>query len=57
LDPLLFVLREKTQTVRTHIAELDKRIERTVAEWESLKKHEIGLAALENQNRRERPQE
>ncbi|MDR1863313.1 MAG: response regulator [Treponema sp.] len=42
---------EKTQAVRKHIAELDARIEKTLAEWEDLKKNEIGLPVLENQIR------
>jgi CheY-like chemotaxis protein len=40
---------EKTQGVRKHIAELDARIEKTVASWDDLKKNEIGLTALETQ--------
>jgi DNA-binding response OmpR family regulator len=40
---------EKTQGVRKHIAELDARLEKTLAEWEDLKKNEIGLPALETQ--------
>jgi CheY-like chemotaxis protein len=43
---------EKTQGVRKHIAELDARIEKTLAEWEDLKKHEIGLPLLETQIRK-----
>jgi response regulator RpfG family c-di-GMP phosphodiesterase len=43
---------EKTQGVRKHIAELDARIEKTLAEWEDLKKNEIGLPALETQIRK-----
>ena len=43
---------EKTQSVRKHIAELDARIEKTIAEWDDLKKNEIGLSALENQIRK-----
>ena len=43
---------EKTQAVRKQIAELDARIEKTVAEWDDLKKNEIGLTALENQIRK-----
>ncbi len=43
---------EKTQNVRKHIAELDARIEKTIAEWDDLKKNEIGLSALENQIRK-----
>jgi DNA-binding response OmpR family regulator len=43
---------EKTQAVRKHIAELDARIEKTLTEWEDLKKNEIGLPVLENQIRK-----
>lgn len=46
---LLEGLRKKTQAVRQHIADLDARIEKTIIEWESFKKREIGLAALENE--------
>ena len=42
----------KTQAVRKHIAELDARIEKTIHEWDDLKKNEIGLTALENQIRK-----
>jgi CheY-like chemotaxis protein len=42
---------EKTQAVRRHIAELDARIEKTLNEWEDLKKNEIGLPALEDEIR------
>jgi DNA-binding response OmpR family regulator len=42
---------EKTQAVRKHIAGLDARIEKTLAEWEDLKKNEIGLPVLEDQIR------
>jgi len=42
----------KTQAVRRHIAELDARIEKTISEWEDLKKNEIGLTALANQIRK-----
>jgi DNA-binding response OmpR family regulator len=45
------VIFEKTQAVRKHIAELDARIEKTLAEWEDLKKNEIGLPVLESQIR------
>jgi DNA-binding response OmpR family regulator len=41
----------KSETLRKQIAELDARIEETAAEWEKLRKHEIGLAELESQNR------
>jgi DNA-binding response OmpR family regulator len=42
---------EKSRVVRKQIAELDARIEKTMAEWEELKKNEIGLPELEHQNR------
>ncbi|MDR2535496.1 MAG: response regulator [Treponema sp.] len=54
---LLGTLRKKTQMVRKHIAALDARIEKTNAEWESLKKNEIGLAALEEEIRQSTHQE
>jgi DNA-binding response OmpR family regulator len=46
------VITEKTQAVRRHIAGLDARIEKTILEWEDLKKNEIGLSVLENQIRK-----
>jgi DNA-binding response OmpR family regulator len=46
------VITEKTQAVRKHIAELDARIEKTIADWEDLKKNEIGLTVLETQIRK-----
>jgi DNA-binding response OmpR family regulator len=49
---LVAVITEKTQTVRKHIAELDARIEKTIADWEDLKKNEIGLTVLETQIRK-----
>ncbi|MDR1930770.1 MAG: response regulator [Treponema sp.] len=57
LDALLVELKKKTQLVRKNIAGLDARIERTMAEWESLKKNEIGLNILEKQIRRSLHQE
>ena len=45
-------LKEKTRGVRKHLAELDSRIEKTLAEWEDLKKNEIGLPALETHIRK-----
>jgi DNA-binding response OmpR family regulator len=45
-------IKEKTQGVRKHIAELDTRIEKTLAEWEDLKKNEIGLPTLETHIRK-----
>lgn len=51
LPRFLAAVSEKTQAVRKNIAELDARIERTMAEWEDLKKHEIGLTTLEKRIR------
>jgi response regulator RpfG family c-di-GMP phosphodiesterase len=48
LPRLLDMIRENSKAVRKHIAVLDARIERTIAEWEGLKKNEIGLHVLEN---------
>jgi DNA-binding response OmpR family regulator len=50
-------LKEKTGSLRRHIAELDARIERVSQEWEELKKNEITLAELENQYRNYTQQE
>jgi DNA-binding response OmpR family regulator len=47
LPRLLGVIKDKTTSVRKHIAELDARIERTLSEWEDLKKNEIAIKALE----------
>jgi DNA-binding response OmpR family regulator len=49
---LVKVINEKTQRVRKHIAELDARIEKTILEWEDMKKNEIGLTVLEMQIRK-----
>jgi len=43
---------EKILSVRKHIAALDARIEKTINEWDNLKKDEIGLPVLENQIRK-----
>jgi DNA-binding response OmpR family regulator len=51
LPRLLDIIKEKSKVVRKHIAGLDARIERTIAEWEGLKKNEIGLQVLKNQIR------
>ena len=50
-------VREKTGKVRKHAAELDARIEKTILEWEDLKKNEIGLSVLESQIRKYLQQE
>jgi DNA-binding response OmpR family regulator len=57
LPQLVKVITEKTRAVRKHIAGLDARIEKTILEWEDLKKNEIGLRALENHIRKFLPQE
>lgn len=46
------IITEKSQAVRKHIAGLDARIEKTILEWEDLKKNEVGLSVLETQIRR-----
>ncbi|MDR2543067.1 MAG: response regulator [Treponema sp.] len=43
---------EKILSVRKHIAALDARIEKTINEWDNLKKEEIGLPVLEGQIRK-----
>jgi CheY-like chemotaxis protein len=43
---------EKILSVRKHIAALDARIEKTIVEWDNLKKDEIGLSVLESQIRK-----
>ena len=43
---------EKILSVRKHIAALDARIEKTINEWNNLKKDEIGLSVLESQIRK-----
>lgn len=43
---------EKIISVRKHIAALDARIEKTINEWDNLKKDEIGLPVLESQIRK-----
>jgi DNA-binding response OmpR family regulator len=48
---------EKLMSVRKHIAALDARIEKTINEWENLKKDEIGLSVLENKIRKHLHQE
>ena len=45
-------VQEKTRQVRRQVAELDARIEKTILEWEDLKKNEIGLSTLETQIRK-----
>ena len=49
---LIQAVTEKSKKVRKHVAELDARIEKTIAEWERLKKNEIGLSMLETEIRK-----
>jgi CheY-like chemotaxis protein len=55
IPPAAFIagLKEKTALVRKNIAELDARVERTMAEWNTLKKKEIGLQVLEHTMRQD----
>jgi len=43
---------ERILSARKHIAALDARIEKTINEWDNLKKDEIGLSVLESQIRK-----
>ncbi|MCL2231345.1 MAG: response regulator [Treponema sp.] len=43
---------ENINAVRKHIAALDARIEKTINDWDNLKKEEIGLSVLESQIRK-----
>jgi len=43
---------DKIVSVRKHIAALDARIEKTINEWDNLKKDEIGLSILESHIRK-----
>jgi DNA-binding response OmpR family regulator len=45
-------INEKIMSVRKHVAALDARIEKTINEWDNLKKDEIRLPVLENQIRK-----
>ena len=53
----LSAVSDKSRKVRKHVAELDARIEKTIAEWELLKKSEIGLPQLKSQIRHNLSQE
>ncbi|GHV81561.1 hypothetical protein AGMMS49991_01190 [Spirochaetia bacterium] len=57
LTGLLSVLKEKTDLVRKNIAEMDARMDRTITEWQNLKKNEIELQALELHIRKSMHQE
>ncbi|MDR0323541.1 MAG: response regulator [Treponema sp.] len=52
LSNLVNPVSEKLLSVRKHIAALDARIEKTINEWDNLKKDEIGLSVLEIQIRK-----
>jgi len=52
LTVLVKPVSEKILSVRKHIAALDARIEKTINEWNNLKKDEIGLSVLESQIRK-----
>ena len=56
-DELLREISEKSKSVRKHVVELEARIEKTVSEWELIKKSEIDLPALETQIRKNLNQE
>jgi flagellar biosynthesis chaperone FliJ len=52
------LVKEKTASVRKNIAELDAHIERTMTEWENIKKKEMSIEVLEENIRRDsRPTE
>jgi DNA-binding response OmpR family regulator len=57
LPHLLEAITEKTQEIRKRAAGLDARIEKTILEWEDLKKNEIGLTVLKKQIRKSLHQE
>jgi len=50
-EKLFQAVSDKSKNVRKHVAELDARIEKTIAEWDKLKKREIVLSMLETQIR------
>jgi DNA-binding response OmpR family regulator len=52
LVELINNIQEKTHNIRKHVAELDARIEKTILEWDDMKKNEIGLSTLEMQIRK-----
>jgi DNA-binding response OmpR family regulator len=52
LIQLIGTIKEKSKIIRQHVAELDGRIGKTMAEWEDLKKNEIGLPVLVTQIRK-----
>ncbi|MCL2810223.1 MAG: response regulator, partial [Treponema sp.] len=52
LNGLIKPVSDKISSVRKHIAALDARIEKTINEWDNLKKDEIGLSVLESHIRK-----
>ena len=52
LAKLVANVQEQTKKVRKQVAALDARIEKTIREWDDLKKKEIGLSTLESQIRK-----
>jgi len=52
LTNLVKPVSDKIMFVRKHIAALDARIEKTINEWDNLKKDEIGLSILESHIRK-----
>jgi PleD family two-component response regulator len=52
LTKQLEAIKERTSVARKNIAELDARIDRTIAEWQDLKKNEIGIQILEDNIRK-----
>ena len=56
-DELLKEISGKSNAVRKHVAELGARIEKTVSEWEHIKKSEIDLPVLETRIRKNLNQE
>ena len=49
LAKLIGNVQEQTKKVRKQVTALDARIEKTIREWDDLKKNEIGLSMLESQ--------
>jgi len=52
LSGLVKPVSERILSVRKHVAALDARIEKTINEWDNLKKDEIGLSVLETHIRK-----
>jgi hypothetical protein len=52
LNNFIKPVNDRIMSVRKHIAALDARIEKTINEWDNLKKDEIGLSVLENHIRK-----